>query len=397
MITPMTPPLSGPVSGPAPVPPDTKDWIWVLDRPCEECGYDASTVSVADLPHLIRANAVVWLGLMGVPEVAERPRPDVWSPLEYAAHVHDVHQVFHERLIAMMTEHEPHFPNWDQDSAAVAGRYDQQVPAIIGPTLVAAAYAVGDVYASVPDDDWGRKGVRSDGSVFNIASLGRYHLHDIEHHLHDVAYLADRVTIAAYDQHSEEYAAGTAVMPDEVHSNLIRFVNMVGTEARVLEIGTGPGRDAQEMERIGLSVRRTDVSQGFVDRLHAGGFLADLVDPLTDDLTDPLRGGAPYDGVWANASLLHVRRDALPAVLGRLADVTRPGGALHLTLKGGDGARWSVHGNVGAPRFFTFWREEPLREHLAAAGWEVDEVQHGMSEPVGRPSEEWLAVFATRR
>jgi hypothetical protein len=151
------------------------------------------------------------------------------------------------------------------------------------------------------------------------------------------------------------------------------------------------------MERIGLSVRRTDVSQGFVDRLHAGGFLADLVDPLTDDLTDPLRGGAPYDGVWANASLLHVRRDALPAVLGRLADVTRPGGALHLTLKGGDGARWSVHGNVGAPRFFTFWREEPLREHLAAAGWEVDEVQHGMSEPVGRPSEEWLAVFATRR
>ena len=32
-----------------PITPDTKDWTWVLDRPCPECGYDASTVAVADL------------------------------------------------------------------------------------------------------------------------------------------------------------------------------------------------------------------------------------------------------------------------------------------------------------------------------------------------------------
>ena len=245
-----------------PITPDTKDWTWVLERPCPECGYDASTVSVADLPHRIRANAVVWLALMGDPEVTVRPAPGVWSPLEYACHVHDVHQVFHERLAAMMTEHEPHFPNWDQDATAVERRYDQQVPAIVGPTLVASAYAVGDVYASVPDDDWGRKGIRSDGSVFNIASLGRYHLHDIEHHLHDVAPLAERVTIDSYDAYADEYAAGTSAMPDEVTDNVNHFVDLVGTEARVLEIGSGPGRDALALEQIGLSVRRTDISAG---------------------------------------------------------------------------------------------------------------------------------------
>jgi SAM-dependent methyltransferase len=385
-----------PMTTAGPVPPDTKDWTWVLERPCEECGYDASTVAIADLPHRIRVNAQVWLALMGDPEVAVRPQPDVWSPLEYAAHVHDVHQLFHERATAMLVEHEPSFANWDQDATALEKRYDQQVPAIVGPTLVAAAYAVADVYASVPDDDWGRKGFRSDGSVFNIASLGRYHLHDIEHHLNDVAHLADRATIAAYDAHADDYAIGTAEMPDEVTANMVRFVGAVGTEARVLEIGTGPGRDALAMEHIGLSVRRTDISTGFVDRLHAAGYLADRIDPLTDDLTDTLRGGAPYDGVWANASLLHVRRESLPVVLRRLAEVTRPGGTLHLTLKGGDGARWSLHGHVGAPRFFTYWREEPLRERLADAGWDVDDVEHGESTPADRPGEEWLAVFATR-
>ena len=89
------------------VPPDTKDWTWVLERPCPECGLEAGSVYPGDLPHLLRANAQVWLALMGHPEVAVRPEPHVWSPLEYACHVHDVHQLFHERVTAMLTEDQP--------------------------------------------------------------------------------------------------------------------------------------------------------------------------------------------------------------------------------------------------------------------------------------------------
>ena len=67
----------------------------------------------------------------------------------------------------------------------------------------------------------------------------------------------------------------------------------------------------------------------FVALLRADGFEADLVDPLIDDLADPA-GDAPYDGVWAAASLLHVRREDLPRVLANLAAATRPGGLLQL-------------------------------------------------------------------
>ena len=49
-------------------------------------------------------------------------------------------------------------------------------------------------------------------------------------------------------------------------------------------------------------------------------------------------------------------------------------GALHVSLKEGDGEAWSTHGNVAAPRHFVYWREEPLRDALEAAGWSVDEV-----------------------
>ena len=80
--------------------------------------------------------------------------------------------------------------------------------------------------------------------------------------------------------------------------------------------------------------------------------------------------------MWASASLLHVRREDLPQVLSRLGDATRADGLLHLALKEGDGARFSTHGHVGAPRHFTFWREEPLRAVLEAAGWRVDDVTY---------------------
>jgi hypothetical protein len=63
-----------------------------------------------------------------------------------------------------------------------------------------------------------------------------------------------------------------------------------------------------------------------------------------------------------------------------------------VSVKEGDGEDWSIHGNVTAPRFFTFWRDEPLRSTAEAAGWSVREVVR----TDGRDGERWLSVLATR-
>ncbi|MDN5896731.1 MAG: class I SAM-dependent methyltransferase, partial [Nocardioides sp.] len=149
---------------------------------------------------------------------------------------------------------------------------------------------------------------------------------------------------------------------------------------------------ARALEDAGLSVRRTDVAPGFVDLLRAGGYDADVIDPLHDDLADPARPGERYDGVWASGSLLHVLRTDLPAVLRRLAEVTRPEGLLRLGVKEGRGEAWSTHGRVSAPRHFVFWREEPLREALEHAGWRVVALERTKSTS----NEGWLNVAARR-
>ena len=197
-------------------------------------------------------------------------------------------------------------------------------------------------------------------------------------------------TVRAYDLDAVAYVEASPTVPDSVRADIEAFAELLGPGARVLEIGSGGGRDARLMEDLGLRVRRTDITPAFVALLREQGADADLLDPLVDDLSSP---EGPYDAVWANASLLHVDRADLPTVLARLAAVTRHGGVLRLAVKEGDGEGWSTHGSVRHPRHFTYWRAGPLREVTTGAGWSDVEIRSGIA---GRRSETWLELTAVR-
>lgn len=168
--------------------PDTKNWTWVLERPCAECGFDAADVAFRDVPGLLRTNAAAWPALLAGPDAARRPAADRWSVLEYAAHVRDVHTTFTGRLALMLEQEGPRFPNWDQDATAEAERYGEQHPAVVAEQLVGAAEAAASAFEAVDDADLARTGLRSDGSAFTVETLARYYAHDPLHHLHDVSH-----------------------------------------------------------------------------------------------------------------------------------------------------------------------------------------------------------------
>lgn len=166
--------------------PDTKDWTWVLERPCPECGFDASTCAFAAVPDLLRENALEWEDVLAGPDVRRRPRRDKWSPLEYACHVRDVHCLYIERLALMLAEDDPTFANWDQDETAVADRYNEQDPVTVSRELTEAAERLAESFAAVRPDQFGRTGTRSDGARFTVESFARYYAHDPIHHIWDV-------------------------------------------------------------------------------------------------------------------------------------------------------------------------------------------------------------------
>jgi len=166
--------------------PDDKNWTWVLERTCPECGFDAGSFDPLQMPDAVRANAAEWDALLTDPRVRDRPAADRWSALEYGCHVRDVFVLFNERLRLMLENDDPTYQNWDQDATAISERYDEQDPADVLPALHHAALALAERFADVTDDQWTRTGTRSDGAKFTVHTFAQYLIHDPIHHVHDV-------------------------------------------------------------------------------------------------------------------------------------------------------------------------------------------------------------------
>ena len=166
--------------------PDSKDWTWVLERPCPECGFDAAGFERALVGSMVLANATAWQRVLRSPAAAVRPAPDVWSPLEYACHVRDVLRIYDERLERMLTETDPQYANWDQDATAIEARYGEQDAAVVAEAIMANATRLAARFDGVSGSQWDRPGTRSDSAHFTVESFARYFIHDPIHHLHDV-------------------------------------------------------------------------------------------------------------------------------------------------------------------------------------------------------------------
>ena len=163
---------------------DTKDWTWVLERPCPECGFAAGALARTDIGATAREVADRFGVFLAADDVRTRPDPDTWSALEYGCHIRDVYRIMRFRLGLMLDEHEPTFPNWDQDATVVEERYNEQSPEVVSAELVADAAALADAFDTVAD--WSRPGRRSDGVSFTIETFAKYFIHDPIHHLWDV-------------------------------------------------------------------------------------------------------------------------------------------------------------------------------------------------------------------
>jgi 2-polyprenyl-3-methyl-5-hydroxy-6-metoxy-1,4-benzoquinol methylase len=164
-------------------------------------------------------------------------------------------------------------------------------------------------------------------------------------------------TIASYEAYAEQYSSNVAKFPapsDE--AALRRLADTAGQGGHLLEVGSGPGWEADFLETLGVTVRRTDATQRFLEIQAARGKKGDVLNVITDDL------GGTYDGVVAMCVLIHVPRDQIDHVLAKFARSLRPDGALLVSMRDGDGE------SVG--RYHTvYWRRDDFVGRMGAAGF----------------------------
>lgn len=189
-------------------------------------------------------------------------------------------------------------------------------------------------------------------------------------------------TVESYEVIAEDYARETAG-PPVLASGLTRLAETV-VGGHALEIGSGPGWDADVLEEAGMTVRRTDVTQGFIDVQRARGKQVDRLDVIDDDL------GGPYDAVVALHVLQHVGPADLPAVLSKVARAVRPGGRFLVSIPRGEGEGWEA-GESGRTYYRALRTKDELLVLLQDAGLEPEWTDQAVDEETG-----WLCVLARR-
>ncbi len=193
-------------------------------------------------------------------------------------------------------------------------------------------------------------------------------------------------TLEYYERNAESYFKATR---DADLSVLYEhFTRRLPEGARILDAGSGSGRDTLAFLQRGYAVSAFDSSPA----------LCELSTRLTGVRTRVLRfqqleDEDQYDGIWACASLLHVPEAELPDAIARLIRALKPRGVLYMSFKHGAGERVTEDG-----RFFADMTDSRLRRILQALpDAKLEELWITTGEGQFQGQGEWLNALVSRQ
>lgn len=193
-------------------------------------------------------------------------------------------------------------------------------------------------------------------------------------------------TLEYYERNAKRYTQETFYA--DLSSLYEVFTRRVPKGGRILDAGSGSGRDTLAFGRQGYVVSAFDASPALCERsTRRTGITTQLL--RFQELEDE----EEYDGIWACASLLHVPKMELPDAISRLVRALRPGGVLYMSFKHGFGERVTEDG-----RLFIDMTEDQLRRLIRdLPGTKLDELWITTGEGQFQGRGEWLNALLSKR
>lgn len=175
--------------------------------------------------------------------------------------------------------------------------------------------------------------------------------------------MSDQTTIDAYDVYAQAYDQGVVdFWRDFPRDFLHQFVDGLQGK-RVLNLGSGSGRDAVLLREMGLEVVCVDASQSMIDMTRSMGFESHLA-----TFSDISFDAESFDGVWAYCSLLHIKKQQAAEIVQKLRALLKPGDLCVVgVIEGRNEARVAHEIMPDTSRYFKFYTSHELKELLHAA------------------------------
>lgn len=194
----------------------------------------------------------------------------------------------------------------------------------------------------------------------------------------------DAATLDFYAAEAQAYAGRSR---EAEHARIAAFAAALPAGARVLELGCGGGHDSVELLARGLDLVATDGSPELAEQASLR-----IERPVAVLLFEDIDAVEAFDGVWANACLLHVPRIALPGILGRIHAALKPGGVFYASYKAG-----TREGRDSFGRYFNYPSPDWLRGAYGESRWQTLTLLEDLGGGYDGEPTRWLHATAVKR
>lgn len=191
-------------------------------------------------------------------------------------------------------------------------------------------------------------------------------------------------TIEYYNSHAEEFCVAT--QDADMSYCYEKFKQYVKPTGKILDVGCGSGRDSKRFIEDGYQVDALDASEEICKC--AGKYIGQQV---KCQKIEEITYENEFDGIWACASLLHISKEKMPTVIGKLYKVLKENGILYASFKVGSGERFADG------RFFNDYTEKEIVEVFSRqSGFEIKECFVTEDVRKERKSEYWINVISKK-
>jgi ubiquinone/menaquinone biosynthesis C-methylase UbiE len=177
----------------------------------------------------------------------------------------------------------------------------------------------------------------------------------------------EQITIESYNKTAKEYDKNTNNFIQENYKK--KFLSKIKSGGLILDIGCGAGRDAKYFTEKGYEVIGIDMSSELLNiaKLNAPKAKFKLMNMKNIEFDSNT-----FDGIWANASLVHLPQEYLVKVLSSIYKILKPNGYFYVSVKQGEGEMLSSDSRYkGVEKFWSYYSEEEFKKALLNAHFTV--------------------------
>jgi len=177
-----------------------------------------------------------------------------------------------------------------------------------------------------------------------------------------------KTTIDSYDKTVDKYIKSVKKLISE--DKLSIFTSRLTKGAKILDLGCGPGLHSKRFFDEGYNVTGIDLSEEMIKsakkKVPDSDFL--VMDVTSLDFEDEV-----FDGIWANAIYLHLKKNEIHTALGEAYRILKKDGIFFVALKQGKGESFDVDKRYGVKKFFAYYGKEELEKILESVGFSIME------------------------